>query len=316
MSNLTSYPIFTHLQSEKHAHAFLKKVYERQGLCDVDILSYQNASSFMYAISSGMAFLNEGKQASLLTQPMLLFYGCAHLIKGLLLAVHPAYPSTTKELAHGVSSRKIKKKNYSFLQDDIRTQRHGLFPVAATSIFKQTIQPHQTYSMHQLLALIPEMDSLFSLQGQSYLEHIGCLHTQQITFSEQLLRSYHLTIEGILQKIKAHVPAIHHQETHKDGYTIHFKDFLAYSNHPFFMEQATGKLFFPNRRSFFIQLDELLIHYLVLYNISMITRYEHEWWGETIGGKIMTDFPMIQHFLAITVDKVPFLTHMYIESLI
>ena len=316
MVNLTSYPIFTHIQSEEHAYRFLKKIYELQGFCDVDALSYQNASSFMHAFSSGLAFFNEGKQASFLTKPMLLFYGCSHLLKGLLLAVQPTYPSTTKELAHGVSSRKKKKKNYAFLQDDVRTQRHGLFPVAAASLFQQPIQVHQTYSMHHLLALIPEMSSLFSLQGKSYLEHVGCVHEKHVTFSEQLLSRYHVPIKGLLQKIKKSLPPICHLETSDDGYIIHFQDSLEYPKHPFYTEQSTGKLFFPSRRSFFTQLDELLIHYLVLYNISMMTRYEHEWWGETIGAKITTDFPMIQHFLTTTTEKVPFLVHTYIKYLI
>lgn len=314
MSHITSYPIYTHIQSEEHAYTFLKKVYELQGFSDADTLSYQNASSFMYAFSSGLAFFNEGKQSSFLTKPMLLFYGCSHLMKGLLLAIEPTYPTSTKELAHGVSSRKRKKKNYAFLQDDIRTQRHGLFPVAATSLFQQQIQPHQTYSMHHLLALIPEMSVLFSLQDKSYLEHVGYVHEQHVTFSEKLLSEYHVPIKGMLQKIKSYVPPIRHLETTEYGYIIHFLDALKYLNHPFYMEQATGKLFFPSRRSFFSPLNELLIHYLVLYNLSMITRYEHEWWGETIGAKITVDFPVIKHFLTITTEKVPFLAHTYLES--
>lgn len=270
----------------------------------------------MYAFSSGIDFFEQGKRAPLLTQPLLLFYACSHLIKGLLICKHSSYPSSTKQLAHGISSRKKKKKDYTFLQDEVRVQRHGLLPAAASSLFQMNLEANKSYSMQHLLALIPEMQVMFSLQGKRYLEHIGFRQQNTLTFSEKLLDNYYLPVEGFIRKIKPYIPPITHRERTNNAHVIHLQSPVSNQIHPFFIEQHTDKLYVPNRRAFFTILDELLIHYMILYNLSMITRYEMEWWGETIATKSTMDFPIIQHFLHVTAEKLPAIIHTQITYIL
>ena len=46
-----------------------------------------------------------------------------------------------------------------------------------------------------------------------------------------------------------------------------------------------------------IMLPELISHYLVLYNLSMIARYETEWWSELLKTTPNDDYPTIIQFL-------------------
>lgn len=315
MTNFHNYPFFTHIYSEENARTLLQGAYEKQFDTNVEKMSYQNASSFMYAFSSGIDFFEQGKRAPILTQPLLYFYACSHLIKGLLISMNATYPNSTKDLAHGLSSRKKKKKDYAFLQDEVRVQRHGLLPVAASSLYQINVESNKTYSMQHLLALIPEMQPMFVYRGKNYLDQIGFIDDTSITFSENLLSNYHLPIQGMLQKVKPYIPEVTHIESSKNDHIIHLQTPITSQTHPFFIEHLTGKLFIPNRRAFFTVLDELLVNYMVLYNLSMITRYEMEWWGELIATKATIDFPIIQHFLHVTTEKLPSIIHTHIKNI-
>ena len=52
-------------------------------------------------------------------------------------------------------------------------------------------------------------------------------------------------------------------------------------------------------------LPEIAVHYLLLYNLSMICRYEAEWWGELLHTFDGGDLPFILQFLSITERKIP-----------
>ncbi len=47
----------------------------------------------------------------------------------------------------------------------------------------------------------------------------------------------------------------------------------------------------------------MTIHYLILYNVGMIARYETEWWYELLTQHISDDYVLIQQFLLVTEKK-------------
>ena len=53
-------------------------------------------------------------------------------------------------------------------------------------------------------------------------------------------------------------------------------------------------------------LPELLVHYLLLYNLSMISRYETDWWYDLLGSYGSEDYPFIYQFLNISAQKIPY----------
>lgn len=309
MTDFQSFPIFTYLCSEQNARNFLQRVYKQRGETNIDKSSYQYTAPFMYAFMHGIELFESGKKAPLLIQPMLFFYACAHLLKGVLISVNPTYPSSTKQLAHGITTRKRKKKQYAFLDDEVRIQRDGLLPIAATDVFHTPVHPHSSYSMHQLLALIPEMQLLFAYEGETYVDHVGSREERSLYFSEALLNKHHLSIKGLLNKLQPYIPIVDHVEKREDTHYVQLQKKVPHGPHPFFIEQTTEKIFFPNRQSHFVIIDEWLIYYMVLYNLSMIARYEIEWWGDTITTKSTTDFPLISHFLQIVTNKFPLIIH-------
>ena len=58
--------------------------------------------------------------------------------------------------------------------------------------------------------------------------------------------------------------------------------------------------YFPFVRGRLLTFPEMLSHYLLLYNLSMIARYETEWWSELLKTMPNKDYPFIVQFLNLT----------------
>src|SRR5690625_7267275 len=93
-----------------------------------------------------------------------------HLVKACLLTIRPGYPESTSLLAHGVTARKRKKKNYSYMEDEVKIQHNGLFPYMAAHLLSSKSIPFEKISMEALLSLIPEMLPLFQFQNKQTIK--------------------------------------------------------------------------------------------------------------------------------------------------
>src|SRR5699024_4034165 len=139
-----------------------------------------------------------------LLQPILYFYGMVHLLKALLIVKRPHYPESTKMLAHGVSTRKRKKKQYSFLEDEVKVQHQGLFPYFSEHLFHMKHIPFEKITMQKLIALIPELTFLLRLHQDDALVHIGKIGSSFITFPISILDDYYITANAFIKRIKGH----------------------------------------------------------------------------------------------------------------
>lgn len=299
--------LYTWLQSQQTVQTFLRANYERMGDVDAETKSYENCNAFMYYIEHGLHFYESGKKMNIIVQPVMYFYGMTHLLKALLLTKRPNYPETTKVLAHGVSSRKRKKQNYTFIEDEVKVQHNGLFPYFSQHLFGMTNISTKKYKMHTLLSLIPEMHSLFLWADQQQLIEIGTADCQFLTFPTDVLDHYHLTESAFLQRLTRYLPNIIDTQFSSEHISIELSHPLHHSVGPFYIHSNNKTIYFPKQRSHFLPLTELMIHYLLLYNLSMLCRYETEWWGELIATKPDIDYPYIKHFLKHIAYKTPLL---------
>ncbi|GAK06902.1 YaaC family protein [Geomicrobium sp. JCM 19038] len=181
--------------------------------------AYQNTLPFLHRFLQGERLLNTQESADLHIQPLLLYYGFTEFLKAIILFYQPSYPETTSVLAHGLSTRKRKKKDYRFIDDEVKTQRNGLFPLLSSKMFQLTIEEGTRFKMSELFIQLHDMESI-------------------IRHDARMIPPKNMTI----------VP-------------------------------------------------ELLTHHMLLYNLSMISRYESEWWGELITSRLSQDVPLIELYL-------------------
>src|SRR5699024_7058088 len=119
---------YTYLRTEQGARDYLFHCYKQINNPDCERKSYNNAQTFLYYIDHGLRLYENAKHVDLFFRPVLYFYGMVHLLKACLLSIRPEYPESASLLAHGVSTRKKKKKNYTFMNDEVKVQVQGLFP--------------------------------------------------------------------------------------------------------------------------------------------------------------------------------------------
>ena len=296
---------FTYLNSQETAQKYLLHCYRKLDSIDAEAKSYENCQTFMYYLDHGNKFYENGIKLDLTTRPILLFYGMVHLLKACLLTIRPDYPESTSLLAHGASARKKKKKNYTFMQDEVKVQYNGLFPYAFKHLFSVEKLPFEKIKMDDLLTCIPEMGVLFNFHNQKLLTVVGKSGSPLLEFPVQLLDQYHLTATAFIRRIQAHLPEIKYTDVDRSMIRMELADLITDSCGPFFIHRENGEICFPLNREHFMLIPEIMVHYLLLYNLSMLSRYETEWWGELLVTKSDIDYPFIRHFLEVTAVKIP-----------
>ncbi|MUV37957.1 uncharacterized protein JNUCC1_01763 [Lentibacillus sp. JNUCC-1] len=305
----------TYLQSQASSREFLHHCYKRMAEPDAEMKSYENASVFMAYLEHGLIFYKQGKAADARIKPLLYFYGMVHLVKACILAQRPDYPESTAHLAHGVSARKRKKKNYSFLEDEVKVQHRGLLPYMSKHLFDMDTLPFSKISMNHLLQMIPELSPFYAWQGRKTLVKVGKMGDRFLYFPETLLDDYHLTERAFFAKIKTELPLLKTFEKIDSSYQVELFQPFNTETGAFFINQTDGGIFFPTTRQNTLAMPEVVIHYLVLYNLSMLSRYEPGWWGEVLSLKPDMDDAFIKRFLDTTADKMPYVLGLYLQNL-
>lgn len=296
---------FSYLTSQQTAQVYLQSCYEKINEQDVESKSYQNYHALLYYLDHGRKFYEIGDKVDLFAKPVLYFYGLTHLIKACLLTRRPYYPETTVLLSHGVTSRKRKKRNYTFLTDEVKVQVNGLFPYFSKHLYSINPVPFEKIPMVDLFSLIPEMQTFFSFQGTEKMVVVGTVESKVLQFPTTILDHYHVTKDSFLKRIKPYISKVKHVEELKSVMNVQLDKKIESFNGPFYKHVDDHRIFFPLSREHFLPISDVMIHYLLLYNLSMLCRYEAEWWGDLLSSKPEIDYPFIVQFLDITAKKIP-----------
>lgn len=314
MTLLDARMFFNCLSSQKAAHDFLVTCYHRQNREDADTLAYSNAQAFLHYTTHGLDLYEQGCSLPQPMQPLLYFYGAAHLIKACLLTVCPGYPEQTSQLAHGVSARKRKKRDFLFLKDEVKIQHQGLFPLFSNHLFSISQFAELKVTMEDLLTTIPELIPLMSKAKGSTLAAIGSVEHKKIILPESICDGYNATWQTILRRISPTLPEI--QQTFENSKTleIHFDEPIGFLSIPGFFIAVDGTIYTAGSKSSTSDMSEMMIQYLLLYNLSMLSRYETEWWGDLFSLKEDIDFQAINIYLDAAAGKFPFLAASWLQN--
>lgn len=305
---------YTYLKSQQTAQEYLLHQYQKLGVENAEALSYENCQTFVYYLNHGLEMYADSKQVGTTIKPVLYFYGMIHLIKACVIAKRPNYPESTTMLAHGVSTRKRKKKVYTFLDDEVKIQQNGLFPYFSEHLFQFKTNSLDKVQMDGLFATIPEMATLYQFHGKETIQAVGTIGANELKFPAQILDNYQITLNAFIRKLEAYIPDI--AAVHSSSKVIEIKltspilsvtgAFLSNSL------SANKPIYYPMHKNPLNQIPEVMIHYLLLYNLSMLSRYETAWWGDLLATKPDQDYPFISHFLEITAWKIPLLLGEYL----
>ncbi|MDQ0228660.1 YaaC family protein [Metabacillus niabensis] len=303
-------------QSTQTIQKRLDNIYQHLHINNSNQLSYDNCYRFVYFLKHGENFFMQANQSPHAIQPMLLFYGLSQLIKACLLILDPEYPSSSTVLSHGVSSRKRKKQHYLFLNDEVKVQRNGLFPHIATKLYNIKHLEIEKYSMDLLLRQIPEMNEVyqFHLEKELFLKINSSQHEFVIT--EDISNHFHISSKRLAEILCENYAFEHLPNTKDSVVTINKNSVFKYNLNPFLYCLEDDCYYLPSTKDAFLNLPEILVHYLLLYNLSMISRYETEWWYDLLLTAPNNDYPFILRYMEIAKKKIPFYIINFLEDML
>lgn len=290
-----------YFQSAEYSQKFLKKCYEKLGSSHAEMKSYDNCYPFMYYLEQGELYYRQAMQSPISLKPILLFYGFIHFIKAIVLTEDPLYPETTTVLAHGITSRKRKKQQYRFLQDEVKVQKNGLFSHFSNLVFHVKHIVGEKYKMEDLLIQIPELEDAFRiLLNKKTMFWFN--HQQELIIDESILSHFHMSESLFKQYLNEKVTKNFIWISDNTLQSLHVREQL-----PVRWHLDKNRLALPGIRNEATTIPEVLIHYAILYNLSMIARYETEWWVELLKNRTNEDYPIIHTFINVTTKKAPYL---------
>jgi hypothetical protein len=311
---------YTPFHSSANVQEYLYKIYNHKQIDEAEKKSYENCYPFIYYLDHGKSYYTLSKQAPISIKPVLLFYGMTQLLKACLLTVDPQYPESTSVLAHGVSTRKRKKQSYDFLKDEVRIQKNGLFSHFAEKMFHVEHLDGEKLTMISLLKRIAELNPLFSFSFNEEVSYpLEKKSENSYTTKYKIIDHFHMTDDRFKAFINKSFNGsvnimVNPEEKSLEFNFINGKYLSPLKCHPFYYNFFLNSYFISTNRELTSYFPEVMVHYLVLYNLSMISRYETEWWSELLQNISTKDFPFIQQFINTTEIKIPFLLSEFLYS--
>lgn len=305
--------LFYPFQSVETAQKLLKVSYQQQQIEQYEQKSYNNAYSFIYYVEHGLTYLQQANNTPTSIKPVLMFYGMVQLIKACLLTVDPSYPESTSVLAHGVSTRKRKKQSYEFIQDEVKVQKNGLFSHFSDKMFHVKQAEGTKYSMRELLFSIPELETTIKItKNKTPFLFVGKVTDEVIKVPLTILDDYKMTKDRFTQYFQKQT-SFELESLREDSLLFkENKNSTSYHYSPLLYNHEKSALYLPRKKEQLTFFPEILAHYLLLYNLSMICRYETEWWGELLHTFNSSDLSLINQFLDVASVKIPFYLHGYL----
>ena len=295
--------------SASTTQSYLHNCYLKHSIIESKVKSFQNTPVFIHYLKSAEIYYKEAYSVSLTIQPVLLFYGYIQLIKACLLSLDPTYPNSSTLLAHGVSTRKRKKQQYEFLKDEVKIQKNGLFPHMASSMFHVEHLDGEKINVNDLFYCIPELYDHYHYFSMPNSFPLRKLSNHSYSTTNKCLDSFHMSAERMETYLTNTNRFSLKCKEEKDQLYFNFEKTPTYNYHqPIRFNCETEQYqIIKKQETLSYLLNEMLIHYLLLYNLSMIARYETEWWMDLITTTPNEDFPFISKFLQVTLTKGPLL---------
>ena len=257
------------------------------------------ANRLAFTMSTAREYYEAAEKVTILTRPLLIFYGMAALAKVLFMATHgKKSPSNS----HGL--RKSDKWNGEFAELMVEVIKDGTFPQFNGCFNKENL-PGTKFSLKQLFSLVPEVKVEFETVFKEKSRTLKTEHTDYgINIVDTELEKS-LNLEILLAKIPGF------QDKYAEPKRIDNKIFLWCNDSQ--IDDLTIRLISGEeyltlpieQNGRFLAIPEMSAQYLIMFLLGSLSRYQPEEWGKTIKGEESGEIYLVRKFLDITIRKFP-----------
>ena len=332
---------FVYFESEPITKEFLEKIYIKNGYEDAFKFAFSNTSKFIYFIKQSKEYFHSAENSNILVKPLLIYYGMMNLIKAIVLTKDPDYPRNSGVLRHGITTRKLKKSNYSFRDDEIKIQKEGLLPhfySLVTNHPSAKIEGNK-YQIKELISLLPELQTSYQRIFQQQLlypiefsteNYDKKTQTLRIRVPKRVLQFFNQDKKKFCRELNLYNQKKeftfslyentdqpnnqHYSSLSEEAICIDYlikqeniKELSQYNifQNPMIIQDFKGNYYIKPIIDTKLILPELMIYYMIMFNLGMLCRYETELWGDIIFSFTSEDMYIINEFINISLRKFP-----------
>jgi len=268
-----------------------------------------------YLISQAHEYFLSYKRVSMLTQPTLLYYGILSLSRFSVL-IKRGHPDSTK--SHGVIlTDQVSPDLFDF---KVRITRKGTFSELYKTIYIEDdyysdfkLIKGTEWSLKELFSMVPEINNLFeetfnakslAIKIEKFVNsgYDDCLRVNESFFDKMDEKNIDEFLCNIKHLDKYYLPPQHLSNSVKIFYkrpspdgdiiktNIMREEYLISG-----IQKGTNIIIFP----------EIIVHFLILYILSMLSRYHINEWGIENFEDKQGYFYIVQQFLNISERKFP-----------
>lgn len=284
-----------YFESEHNSKQYLEKKFGTS----VEKLN-ETAKNVALTMRAAREYYEAAESITILTHPVLLFYGMTALSKVLFTAT---YPKKSPSRGHGL--QEVKGWTGVFSEFSVRVRNDGAFPQFHSCFDKETLR-NTEFSMKELLSLIPEVKVGFETVYDEKSRALKILRVRLgINIVDSELQKY-TDLENLISQI----PKIHERygkEYQRFADRIILWCMKREAEDPV-VRAVSGEeyLVLPLKKDTrIIALPQMSAHFLIMYLLGMLSRYYLKEWGELIKGEESGEIYTVQKFLEVTKRKFP-----------
>jgi hypothetical protein len=278
-------------ENEHNAREFLKA--RNENLTEKEL--FDIAKRIAFTMRTAREYYESAGRVSLLTTPLLIFYGMTALSK-VLFAVNYTRKSPSK--GHGLETPNQKDFENNFANLSTRVQKDGSFPQFHSCYSKETLY-NTRFTIKELLSMVSEIKVEYETV---YKEKSKAVLTKKNENGLNLIDTELEKYGDLTKDLPQYFPQIKEIVQFDTGL------FLWNPQNLPVIRALSGEeyLILPVKKGDKnILLPEMSIHFLILYLLGMVSRYYPKEWGEIIEGKTSGEIYIIRKFLETTTRKFP-----------
>jgi len=280
----------SYFENEHNVREFLKK--KNDTLTEVELAD--TSKSFAYMMQTAREYYKSASLVSLLTKPLLLFYGMTAFSKVLFIAT---YLKNSPSKGHGLKTPNQKDFAEDFSKISTRVQIDGTFPQFHCCYSKESLR-NVRFNLKELLSIISEAKVEYETV---YNEKSQAIKTSSGKYGLVLIDTELGKYGNLRDRLQQYFPKTTFMEFGGSILIQNTEDLqlvrsLSGEEYVMLPLEKGGK---------FVFLPELSAHFLIMYLLGMVSRYYLKEWGEIISGKTSGEIYVVQKFLEVTTRKFP-----------
>ena len=286
--------MLSYFESEHNTKQYLEKKFgpSTEKLIDT-------AQSLAFTMRAAREYYKAAESVTILTHPLLLFYGMTALSKVLFMATHV---KKSPSRSHGL--QEVEGWTGVFSGFSVKILKDGTFPQFHGCFDKETLE-NTEFSVKELFSLIPEVKVGFE---DVYCEKSRALKTFRVRHGVCIVDELQKYVD--VENLISQIPKIHERyrtryQRFKGRMILWLKNSKAEDPA---VRAVSGQeyLVLPlEKHTTYIAVPEMSAHFLIMYLLGMLSRYQPKEWGEIIKGEKSGEIYIVQKFLETTKRKFP-----------